>query len=153
MLTNIGLVLSFVVYSVILFKIISPKISEFLENVTQTKSAQYGVSNSPSVLTTLVVIEFAFAEEIIFRLGIQNLLAKTFRLSHKRYWIAVVLTAALWSLAHAHIINPAWVKIAQVFPLGIALGFLCKKYGVENSILAHGVFNVIMMFLSHYLIY
>jgi membrane protease YdiL (CAAX protease family) len=100
----------------------------------------------------LVLLEFAFAEEIVFRLGIQNYLARLFRLQGNRYWIAIVLTGLFWSLAHASILDPEWVKIAQVFPLGLALGYVFKQYGTEACILVHGVFNVIMMFLAPFLI-
>ena len=84
----------------------------------------------------------------MFRLGIQSYLAKQLRLTGGRYWIAIVLSSALWSLAHANILNPAWVKIVQVFPLGLALGYLMRRYGLEACLLAHGGFNVAMMFLG-----
>ncbi len=96
----------------------------------------------------LILIAFAFGEEILFRLGIQNFLAKQFRLNGNRYWVAVVVTSGIWSLGHANTLNPEWVKMVQIFPLGIALGFLFKKHGLESCIIAHGIFNLIMMGLG-----
>ncbi|MHC4297406.1 MAG: lysostaphin resistance A-like protein [Planctomycetota bacterium] len=141
-----------VCYSVILFTLTTPQISEFLRQLPVTQSAKLGVGDRPSLLMALVLLEFAFAEEIVFRLGIQNYLARLFRLQGNRYWIAIVLTGLFWSLAHASILDPEWVKIAQVFPLGLALGYVFKQYGTEACILVHGVFNVIMMFLAPFLI-
>ena len=61
---------------------------------------------------------------------------------------AVALASILWSLGHANTLNPEWVKFAQVFPLGIAFGFLFKRFGIESAMAAHGFFNVIMMILQ-----
>ena len=99
-----------------------------------------------------MVTEFAFGEEIVFRLGIQNYLAKTFDLRGGAYWIAIVLTAGLWSLAHAQTLDPEWVKIVQIFPIGLALGYLFKKFGIESCIVAHGLFNLAMMIVGRDLI-
>ena len=44
------------------------------------------------------------------------------------------------------------MKIAQVFPLGVGLGVLCRRYGVEACILAHSIVNLGMMFLAPSLI-
>ena len=75
-------------------------------------------------------------------------LAKNLRLSGSRYGVAIVITSAVWSLAHVNTLDPEWVKIAQVFPLGVGLGYLFKRFGVEICILAHGVFNVVMAYLA-----
>lgn len=151
-LAVIGVIAGGIAFSVILFKLTSPQMSESLKEMSKIQSAKLGISDEPSFLLALIVLAFAFGEEILFRLGIQNYLAKQFKLTENRYWIAVVLTSGLWSIAHANILNPEWVKIVQIFPLGIALGFLFKKSGLESCILAHGIFNLGMMCLSPYLI-
>ncbi|MFH1731343.1 MAG: CPBP family intramembrane glutamic endopeptidase [Planctomycetota bacterium] len=147
-----SIVILAVAYSFVLFKLTSPQMSEWLRRVSEEQMAKAGASMQPSLIAALVVLEFAFAEEIIFRLGIQNYLARQFKLKDGNYWVAVVPTALLWSLAHANILEPEWVKTAQVFPLGLALGFICRRYGAEVCILIHGAFNLIMMFLAPYLI-
>jgi len=139
-------------YSVVLFTLISPSPSEFLRGLSESQSARFGLGGGPSLLTAVVVLEFAFAEEIIFRLGIQNYLARIFRLQGGRYWIAIVLTASFWSLGHANTLDPEWVKVAQVFPLGLSLGFVFRRYGTETCIFIHGAFNLIMMCLGSHLI-
>ena len=141
-----------ILFSVVLFKLTSPELSETMKQLSETQSSRLGVGSEPSVVAALVLMAFAFGEEILFRLGIQNYLAHQFRLNGDKYWIAVVLTAGVWALAHANILAPEWIKIVQIFPFGIALGFLFKKYGLESCILAHGIFNLSMMWIGPYLI-
>ena len=123
-----------------------------MKQLSKVQGTKLGISDEPSVLTVLVLIAFAFGEEILFRLGIQNYLAQQFRRNGDKYWVAVVLTSGLWALAHANILTPEWVKIVQIFPFGIVLGFLFKKYGLESCIFAHGIFNLSMMVIGPYLI-
>lgn len=151
-IATIGVIVGGILFSVILFKLTSPRLSDTMKQLSEGQGVRLGIGDEPSVLLALVVMAFAFGEEILFRLGIQNFLAKQFRLDGDKYWMAIVLTSGLWSLAHANILAPEWVKIAQIFPLGVALGFLFKRYGLESCILAHGIFNLGMMFLSSYLI-
>ena len=94
-------------------------------------------------LTLVVILEFAFVEELIFRLGIQNYLGAKLIKRRYGYASAIVLTAALWSMAHVGSLNPDWVKLAQIFPLGLALGWLYRRQGTESTIMAHALFNVL----------
>lgn len=151
-ITIIGVVAGAILFSVILFKLTSPQISDAIKQLSEVQGTKLGISDEPSVLMALVFIAFAFGEEILFRLGIQNYLAQQFRLNGNKYWVAVVLTSGLWALAHANILTPEWIKIVQIFPFGIALGFLFKKYGLESCIFAHGIFNLSMMWIGPYLI-
>ena len=141
-----------VAYSCILLSATAPRISETVRQLVELQPAKAGLASKPSLIAALAMLEFAFIEEIVFRLGIQNLLAKIMRLRGEWYWIAIILTAALWSSGHAGSLEPGWVKMAQVFPIGLALGKLFEKYGLESCIVAHGGFNLIMMFLAPSLI-
>ena len=148
--TTIAVVAGAILFSVILFKLTAPQLSDTMKQLSKVQGTKLGISDEPSVLTALALIAFAFGEEILFRLGIQNYLAQQFRRNGDKYWVAVVLTSGLWALAHANILTPEWVKIVQIFPSGIALGFLFKKYGLESCIFAHGIFNLSMMVIrSH----
>ena len=150
--TTIAVVAGAILFSVILFKLTAPQLSDTMKQLSKVQGTKLGINDEPSVLTALVLIAFAFGEEILFRLGIQNYLAQQFRRNGDKYWVAVVLTSGLWALAHANILTPEWVKIVQIFPSGIALGFLFKKYGLESCIFAHGIFNLSMMVIGPYLI-
>jgi hypothetical protein len=141
-----------VAYSFVLFSLTSPSLSAALKELTSQQASTLGAAEQPSLLLVLAVVEFAFAEEVIFRLGVQNYLARQFKLSGRRYWVAVVLASAFWSLAHANTLDPEWVKLAQVFPVGLALGFLYRRYGTEFCILCHAGFNVVMVWLGPSLI-
>jgi len=135
-----------VIYSVVLFVLISPRISENMRRA-------FGMDNVGSAPTVtaqaiLFLLLVAFGEEIVFRLGVQSFLAKYLRLSPNRYWMAIIVTTILWTMGHAGALEPAWVKLVQVFPMGLMLGWLCQRYGVESSILAHMVFNLALVFPS-----
>jgi membrane protease YdiL (CAAX protease family) len=88
----------------------------------------------------------AFVEEVAFRLGVQNFFARQLHLRRWRYGAAIIGAAALWSLLHAGFVGPGYVKFIQLFPLGVALGFLFRRYGVESCILAHGTFDLAWLY-------
>ncbi|MEM9353618.1 MAG: CPBP family intramembrane glutamic endopeptidase [Planctomycetota bacterium] len=134
-------------YSAALFLLTRPTLS-------QAAKAVFGgnpdTSVSPSTL--LAVAAIAFGEEIIFRLGIQNWFAYKCKWTGEKYWIAITLSTVIWTLAHVGTLEPEWVKLLQVFPFGIALGVLYKKYGAESAIAAHVLFNLILTPLGNYFI-
>ena len=136
-LNVIGVGLGAVAYSAVLFLITQPRPGLIAQNI---------LSSDVEILTPLtlvVILEFAFVEELIFRLGIQNYLGAKLIKRRYGYAIAIALTAALWSMAHVGSLNPDWVKLAQIFPLGLALGWLYRRQGTESSIMAHALFNVL----------
>ena len=136
-LNILGVGVGAVVYSAVLFLVTQPRPGLIAQDLM--------LSDEPIMtpLTLVVLLEFAFAEELIFRLGIQNYLGA--KLINKRYGyaIAVALTAALWAMAHVGSLDPDWVKLAQIFPLGLALGWLYRRQGTESTIMAHALFNFV----------
>lgn len=149
-LTVSGAVLIAILYSTILFLLVRPSTSELIQTAFGKAGA---LDTKVTVQSILVVLEFAIAEELFFRLGIQSFLVRHLKLTDQTYWIAIVITAALWTVGHAGTLNPEWVKLAQIFPIGLMLGWLFKKYGAESTILVHGLFNVIFSFMAVYLIH
>ena len=93
----------------------------------------------------MVGISFAFIEEITFRLGIQNIIVANFGWFKENYWWAIFTSSVLWTLAHVGVLEPNWVKMVQIFPIGLAFGWLFRKYGVESCMIAHIVFNVVLI--------
>ncbi len=136
-LNIIGVSVGAVVYSAVLFHFTQPQPGLIVQNTTSS------VAESLTPTTLLVLLEFAFVEELMFRLGIQNFLGAKLIKRRYGYAIAVVLTAALWSLGHIGSLNPDWVKLAQIFPLGLALGWLFRRQGTESCIMTHALFNVL----------
>ena len=124
------------IYTVLLFHATNPELSEAAKRLFG--SLDIGENMAVALLAVSVA---AVGEELMFRLGIQNYIARIFGWWDRRYWLAILLSAALWSLGHAGTLEPDWVKIAQVFPAGLALGWLARKHGIEACILSHVVFN------------
>lgn len=123
-------------YSAILFMLTLPGVGDLFREAIGS-----GARVTP--LTLVMILEFAFTEEIFFRLGIQNFIAAKLVRRRRGYEIAIVITAILWTLGHVGVLNPDWVKLAQVFPIGLALGWLYRRYGTESTIIAHSLFNLL----------
>lgn len=140
-------VLVAVLYSTALFAMTSPKISEMARNAFGLEADALQNAGTVTPQLVLLLLTFAFGEEIFFRLGIQNFLACRLRWQGQKYWLAIVVTTCLWTLGHAGTLDPGWAKLAQIFPLGLMLGWLARRHGVESAIGAHAFFNLIMAFL------
>ncbi len=149
-LTILGVSFIGILYSVVLFLLTEPHLSEILQKKVSPPSA--GFANVITIPAILLALEVAIAEEIIFRLGIQSFLVKYLKLEGQSYWIAIVITSVLWTVGHVGALDPEWVKPAQIFPIGLMLGWLFRKYGAESTILAHGLFNLVFGFFSAYLL-
>lgn len=152
LLVFFGCVLLCAAYSALLLKIAGPRMAAWLQELSRVQTARMGLGTGTSPVLILAALLPAFGEELIFRLGIQNYLSLRLNLRGGDYWAAVVMTAGLWSLLHGNLLEPAWVKPVQVFPLGVLLGFLFRRYGTEACILVHGAFNLVMIPLQPLLI-
>jgi membrane protease YdiL (CAAX protease family) len=131
-----------VVYTVVLFLVTLPRAGAVARDLSSDQV------NNVSLLALVVIAEFAVVEELMFRLGIQNYLASIFVHQRHGYWIAIVLTSIVWTLGHVGSLDPNWVKMAQIFPIGLALGWLFRRHGAESTILAHGLFNLMAAFVA-----
>ena len=140
-LTTVGVSLGAVIYTAILFAVTGPDIGAALREAINANS------HTVTLLTLVTLLEFAFTEELIFRLGIQNYLATKLQGRANGYWIAIVLTSIVWTLGHAGSLDPTWIKFAQIFPVGLALGWLYRRNGTESTIVAHALFNLAAAFV------
>jgi hypothetical protein len=130
----------------VLFTLTQPHLSGFLRNLSENQRLRAGIAEGPTPMVVCVLLAFAVGEELLFRLSIQNYLAHRLRLSNGRYWIAVLLATALWTLGHANVLEPGWVKFVQIFAFGIPLGYLFRWFGLESCLVAHAAFNLILNF-------
>ncbi len=137
-----------VAWSVLLFALTRPHVAEPLRRMVEMHPGAMDFSAG----AMLIGLSFAVAEEATFRLGLQSFLARHFRLERDRYWISILLVSAFWTIAHVGSLDPDWVKLAQIFPYGLALGWLAGRYGAEASILSHMAFNAALVPLSSRLI-
>ncbi len=146
---SIGIVIP-IVYTVILFFIVKPaQVGDMAVGVSGKEMLdQYRERFLPLVGYLLLGV---FDEEFIFRLGIQNFLLGRLHWDKRGAWVAIVLTALLWTLGHSGILTPNWVKLVQVFPIGILWGWLAHRYGVGTSVMVHAVFNLVVAIGGLYL--
>jgi membrane protease YdiL (CAAX protease family) len=104
--------------------------------------------NTELVFFGVLLLLTVVGEELTFRLGIQNYFAGLFGRGAAGYRAAIVLSSALWSLGHIGQVDPEWVQFAQIFPVGLALGWLFRRAGFEACVIAHGVLNLVMPWLT-----
>ena len=95
---------------------------------------------------------FALGEEIIYRLGIQSYLRSRFNFKYGS-WLAILISSLLWTLGHYGRVDPSWLVYLQLFPIGIGLGVLQHKYGIESNFIAHTLFNATVGTLLFYKIF
>lgn len=124
-------------YTVVLFRVFTPELSEAAERLIGEAGEADGVAIG-LIAVSLVALE----EELVYRLGIQNFIARALGWWDRRYWLAILISATIWTIAHVGMLEPGWVKLVQIFPAGLALGWLARKHGIEACIVAHAVFNV-----------
>jgi len=95
-----------------------------------------------TVLLLAQLIVAPFFEETLFRHYLQSRLACWFGRHGVTWWAAAAPTSALWPLGHAGLLQPGWVKYCQVFPLGLLLGWLQRRWGVGLSMAVHLSLNI-----------
>lgn len=141
-----------VAFSYGLFKLTSPRISEGYKMVLEKTGGLSEFGSPPSISIILAIMATVIVEEITFRFVIPNYLANKFNLENHKYWISIGFSSLLWTFAHANVLSPEWVKFVQIFPVGLVLGGMYKKLGLESCIIAHMGFNIGMMFISRGLV-
>jgi membrane protease YdiL (CAAX protease family) len=148
-----AVLLGMLAYSVALFLLTRPTIGVPL---ALSQMAPLGADVAVVAMTVFVAIAYGFSEEVFFRLGIQGWLGrymgKGLRPGRLRRWLPIVLSSLLWTVGHAGTLEPEWVKLAQILPAGLALGWLYERRGAESTITVHVVFNLVMVLLSSWLI-
>ena len=129
--------LAVILYSVALFALLRPTSSPLLEDFWSSIT-EINRSFSPVIL-----VAFALGEEIIFRLFLQNLLASYLGFLRYGWIVAIFLSSAVWALGHGGMVHPEWVKFLHVLGIGVILGLLMRRQGVESCIVVHGSLNLL----------
>ncbi|MDD5195898.1 MAG: type II CAAX endopeptidase family protein [Candidatus Omnitrophica bacterium] len=97
-------------------------------------------SKMPFLEPLTVGTSAALLEEFLFRLYMIALFTKLF----KRPWLSVVLQAVLWAFAHSnYAIYPNFTRGIELTIVGIALGMIYLKCGIETTVIAHYVYNAV----------
>ena len=136
-----------IVFSSLLFLLTEPGLSA---------DAKALVADSPASLDAyrvyLLLATLSVKEELCFRFFLQNLLSRAFGSTNRAHAGAIAVSTLLWTLGHAGVMEPNWVKFAQVAPVGMLLGWLNVRYGILSSIIVHLTLNTILIPLSPILI-
>jgi membrane protease YdiL (CAAX protease family) len=96
----------------------------------------------PFIVPIAIGIQAAISEEFIYRIFAISLFKKIF----KNIYIAVIFSALIWGLGHSTIsIYPVYMRAIEVTIIGIILGIVFLKYGLEVTIFAHLGIDVILI--------
>lgn len=120
-------------------------------NVTSIAESMYpeGTSIADTIYIFILVSVIApIKEEIMFRHFGMSIISEWFGKSKKAIVLSIVITSVIFSLNHILILTEDLIKIVQVFPLGIVLGYVYHRHGLEHSVLMHFIFNTIVLFVG-----
>jgi hypothetical protein len=93
----------------------------------------------PSLESIYTGFSAALLEELTFRLFATALL---FRLT-KRFWLAVIIPAAIWGFAHTtYPQEPIWIRGVELTAAGIVYGWVFLRYGLVTTLVSHFIYNV-----------
>jgi len=138
----ISIIMGHFVYTVILFAIFSLKP---LSNTFMLMGM---------VRTIMIDASEVFIEEFTFRLFLMGLIVYLFhKLKFNEKWVvAILISGSFWALLHLQNPTANWIKVVQMLPLGIILGWVMKKYGFEASLFFHLITNILMLTLLPYVL-
>ncbi len=134
-----AIVVADIAYSLLVFSLLSWEATEvklYMAGVDIDRLSPW----NPALLLMLCAV--TIVEELTFRLAIQNQLARLFGRTGEKYWLPIVVTSFLWTFLHAGVVDPDWVKFVHVFPMGLVLGWMFKRFGIESCIAVHVLFNL-----------
>jgi membrane protease YdiL (CAAX protease family) len=116
------------------------------ETVRMAQKLMPGLETAPAVLVAGALIPafvaIAISEEILFRGVIQGWVTRLLGGDRAAAVLAIVAATAVWTLGHAGSAEPLWLKLSQIFILGLVFGWLAYRYSVEAAIVAHVGLNV-----------
>ncbi len=124
-------------YTIFIFAVGKPHESEEIKKLVDA----IGQGTAENLLFFKGLVSAPLFEEIVFRHFLQRALGRILGGRPDSRAAAVFLASLFWSLGHAGVVSPEWVKLAQTLPLGLALGWLYERRGLESSVLAHFLFN------------
>jgi membrane protease YdiL (CAAX protease family) len=101
--------------------------------------------DTPAFVILILLISAAapFYEEVVFRLGLQNLIALFLRRHGISASWAIIVSAAVWAFGHTGLVAPVGTKELQIFGVGIVLGKVMQKIGLEGCIVVHLMLNLL----------
>jgi membrane protease YdiL (CAAX protease family) len=132
----------------ILFSQTNPAVSDLI----RAGGDESAISSRITWVPILFFVLIALYEEIIFRLFIQSFFSYLFRKIPLGWIAAIILTATLFAFGHIGVLATQWIKLTQTFIIGLVLGFLMRRYGMETSFAVHSVLNIFALYASQQLL-
>ncbi|GEM_PF-6995811 len=126
-------------FTVFVFSIAQPKETEATKNMMRA----IGEGAAANLLLLKGLVSAPLFEEIAFRQFMQRAFGRLLGGQVRGRAIAIGLASLFWAFAHAGVMDPEWAKFAQTFGIGLALGWLYDRRGLEASVLAHFLFNAV----------
>ncbi len=136
----VAAVSSFVIYTRTLVSSFSFTASELVRESTFTLWNEG--DGTGRIVAHIYMAKAAFMEEVVYRLNIQNFLARMMGWKGNRYIFAIVVASIMWTFAHTGVLESNWLKYLQIFPMGVALGLVYERCGFEVAFLTHLLFNI-----------
>jgi hypothetical protein len=85
----------------------------------------------------------AIKEELLIRLFIIGFITYILKDTKQRWIIAVILSSLFWTGMHFEISPWSLERFAQLFPIGVVLGYSLKKHGFESCVFIHILTNAL----------
>src|SRR5574341_234921 len=133
------------IFTFFLFKFTHPEMSDFIKEAVEVQGKLKAKVELSSIVFFLLV---AFYEEILFRLFIQTFLSYILRRFALGSFIAIVGASLFFAMGHFGILATWWVKFVQTFTIGLVLGHVMKKHGMEASFGVHAILNIFALYSS-----
>lgn len=131
-----NLVITLIVFHI--FKVEEPADPEFLKMFPSVEQMSYAQLALP---VAGFAIAAAIVEELIFRGGILGFFLRITKNRTGPAWVFIVATALLWALLHIPNTDHPFLKVMQIFTLGIALGWMMRQWGLASTMAAHIALN------------
>jgi membrane protease YdiL (CAAX protease family) len=96
------------------------------------------------------LLAYAIAEEVTYRGILQGWISRLLGDKRGAVIIAVVITSIAWAIAHASNTDAIGIKLTQIFLLGLAFGWLARRYSVEAAIIAHLSLNAAVIVAAYF---
>lgn len=129
----LGIVFGFYYIAKLYFKIWIPLTPYFSNAIS---------SPLPFITAIAISLEAGVSEELIFRMFAISLFRKIFKIIP----LAIIFSAIIWGLGHATIyVYPVYFRVIEVTLIGVILGIIFLKYGLETVIFAHIYYNLIII--------
>jgi membrane protease YdiL (CAAX protease family) len=136
-------------FTTLIFYIFTPSLS--FEYIRQTATSRITIDHSIT-WNLIYFVVMALFEECWFRAGIQKKISLLVRSKHSLL-ISILVASLLFSICHMGILREEWIKILQIFVLGIFFGLAYHKGGLYSSMLAHSLLNLLFPFIELHLLY